>query len=155
MCSTEIFPLRSPESQNSTIVTIFGVPMDSPSARTGLIARIHQLASPAAAPPVPIKNDRRAIRLGFSEFFLFAESIASPSSLSSECEGKSLYARIEKFNFKRPIFHFALLPDQLIQPVLLHNARALLVGVHAVILAGRGAIKPHAETHGLSIFPRS
>jgi len=77
------------------------------------------------------------------------------SPTSTKRESKRLHAWIEEFNFKGSVFHGPLLPDELIQTVLLDSACTGGVGVAAVVLAGWRAVKLHCETNGLAVLRRS
>src|SRR6266851_9408037 len=66
---------------------------------------------------------------------------------SSECERKSLHARIEKLDLELSISNGLRLSDQLIQPLFGNRAVALIVNVTSVSLARRQSIDEHAKSY--------
>src|ERR1700678_294291 len=78
--------------------------------------------------------------------------MASCVSILSKRKSECLHAGIEKIDLESPVFHRALLANELIQAVALNGARAGCVGVGAVIVAGRSAVKFDGETNRLAIF---
>src|SRR6185503_18306617 len=72
-------------------------------------------------------------------------------------EGESVRrdAGIEKLDLESSIAPGISLPDQLIEAVLLHGARAVRADVRAVIFGGRRAVEPDAEPHGLAVGARA
>jgi len=53
----------------------------------------------------------------------------------SERERKSLDSRIEKLNFKCPVFNRSLLSNKLVEPVSIHSSKTLRVSIGSVIFA--------------------
>src|ERR1700685_686794 len=78
--------------------------------------------------------------------------MASCVSILSKRKSECLHAGIEKIDFESTVFHCALLANELIQAVALNGARAGCVGVGAVIVAGRSAVKFDGETNRLALF---
>src|SRR5215469_10761785 len=74
------------------------------------------------------------------------------SSRLSKRESKCLYTRVEEFNFECSVFHWPLLPYQLIKPMTLNRARTIAVGIDSVIISRRRAIQHHLEANRPSIF---
>ena len=64
-----------------------------------------------------------------------------------------LDARIEKLDFKRPIFHFPLLAYQLIQTVFVNRAIAVAIDVDAFVVPRCRAVEPHPKSDGFASFP--
>src|SRR5580692_5882336 len=87
--------------------------------------------------------------------FIHFSRLQTSTRTSTKSEGKRLHARIEEFNFEGPVFNRPLLPDELIQPVLLNRAVAIRVGVAAVILTRWSAVKLNREPNRLAILRRS
>src|SRR6185503_20755816 len=71
-------------------------------------------------------------------------------------EGESVRrdAGIQKLDLEGSIAPGLSLPDQLIEAVLLHGARAVRADVRAVIFGGRRAVELDAEPHGLAVGAR-
>ena len=67
--------------------------------------------------------------------------------ISAERESVGLNARIEKFDFERAVGDRAVLPDELIQTLLVDDTLAVGVSVGAVISAGSFAVEGHAEPY--------
>src|SRR6202161_2684933 len=78
--------------------------------------------------------------------------MASCVSILSKRKSECLHAGIEKIDFESTVFHCALLANELIQAVALNGARAGCVGIGAVIVARRSAVKFDCETNRLAIF---
>ena len=68
----------------------------------------------------------------------------------AEREHEGLDARLGEGDLERPVGDRAALADQLVQPLLIDYALALLVDVEAVSLAGRLAVDEHMERDGAS-----
>ena len=56
------------------------------------------------------------------ERILQVKTAEQNKEISTERKRKRLDSRIEEFNLKGSIFHRSFLPDQLIEPVVLHGA---------------------------------
>ena len=67
--------------------------------------------------------------------------------ISAERESVGLNARIEKFDFERAVGDRAVLPDELIQTLLVDDTLTVGVSVSAVIGAGSFAVEGHAEPY--------
>ena len=67
--------------------------------------------------------------------------------ISAERESVGLNARIEKFDFERAVGDCAVLPDELIQTLLIDDTLTVGVSVSAVIDAGSFAVEGHAEPY--------
>jgi hypothetical protein len=80
--------------------------------------------------------------------FLAGLDISSLPVELTECERKSLHARTQKLDLELAIDDRLLLPDQLVQPLLGHDALAVGVDVSSMSPARRLPIDQRAELHG-------
>src|SRR5204862_1810224 len=71
----------------------------------------------------------------------------SRSATSAEGEGKGLDAGIEELDCERSVADRALLADQLIEPLLFHDAHAVRTDVDTGVGGWRLPIERHPEAH--------
>jgi hypothetical protein len=79
----------------------------------------------------------------------------SPLARSSEREGKSLYSWILKLDCEDVVGDGSLLPHQLVQAMVCHDAIALRIGVYSMILPRSLAVNGHSETDRLPVGRRT
>src|SRR5262245_10912614 len=72
-------------------------------------------------------------------------------SLSAKRECVRRDTGVEKLDLERTIAYRTLLTNQLIEPLLLHDARAVGVDIGAMISRWSRAVHAHAESHGLAV----
>src|SRR6202034_405490 len=134
--------LRSPASVNSTIVTIFGAPAGNGSAAVGSGFRNCHSANPASPTPAAARKALRPVarRELFSSFSI-PNITSSSRKILSKRERESLYAGVQELDFERAIFHFTLLTDQLIKPIVGYRTIAAAVRVRSVVVSRRRSIQ--------------
>ena len=66
---------------------------------------------------------------------------------SPEREDISLYAGVEEFDLEQSIRNGLGLPDELVKPLFVNRAVALLVDVGAVSIPRRAPVEQNAETY--------
>jgi hypothetical protein len=69
----------------------------------------------------------------------------TPLGHSAEGEDEGLHARVEELDVELPVGDGTALTDQLVEPLLVERAVALLVDVDAMCRAGRSPIDEHSE----------
>src|ERR1700722_18864683 len=74
---------------------------------------------------------------------------------SPEGESEGLHAGIEKLDFEGAVGDRTVLPDELIEALLVDHALAVGIDVRAVIGAGRHAVDRHSETDRLVVGRRT
>src|ERR1700722_4565202 len=109
---------------------------------SGLLSQPYKPA-PATATAEPARKFLRFI-------YLFLQS-----QISSKGGSKRLHSRIKKLNLKSSVFDCSLLPDQLIETVLLHRAIPIRIRVHPVIFTRRRSIDLHPEANRFPALCRS
>jgi hypothetical protein len=91
---------------------------------------------------------------GAREFARIADGSTAilQSQRSAKRERECLHAWIQEFNLECSIFHWPLLPDELIKPVPLHRSGTVVVGIDAVIVTWRRAVQFHGEADWFAIL---
>ena len=94
--------------------------------------------------------------LGGWAFYIHGLHNGFSSSILSKRKSKRLYARIEKFNFKRSIFDRSLLANQLVTSRYIPSQRRYPSHqyVSAVVLARATTVNSHLEAYWLAVFSR-
>src|SRR5256885_15321651 len=73
--------------------------------------------------------------------------VMAPLSLSSEREHERLDSGVEELDFEQPVADPRGLADQLIRPLVVRNAVAVVVDVDTVRAPGRLAVETDPESH--------
>src|SRR5262249_7784104 len=83
-----------------------------------------------------------------ADVLVVSDMVMAPLSMSSEGEHEHLDARLEELDLEPPVADRRRLADQLVDPLVVGGAVAMLIDVDAVGATRRLTVETHGEPHG-------